>query len=411
MRHYYYHDTRKERSCEEYPVKLVLVHGKARLYCSTGIKVSKLCWDATTERVVNHPLEQAHNIKLGRIKTGIDELCLAVFLQKGPVDEDELKSSMMRVIKGEDCSFNTKKTLFMQLFKSFADAHTPSTKKLYYSTARRIRAFDAKCDRLGIENITYSWLKSFEAFLATTAPSANARAIHLRNIRAVFNDAISREIITKYPFHRFKIKQQPTIHRALSAKAVQTIASMPVLEWERQYRDLWMLMFLLCGISPVDLCHLKDMQDGRIVYRRSKTGQPLNIKVEPEALEIIERYRGEKWLLNILDRNRSGHLDWVRRMDRNLKTLGGVTMERHTSKDGKQRLVAVKRKTWPRLSAYWARHTWASVAASLDIPRETIARALGHSQRSVTDIYIDFDQRKVDEANRRVIDWVLYNKR
>lgn len=52
-----------------------------------------------------------------------------------------------------------------------------------------------------------------------------------------------------------------------------------------------------------------------------------------------------------------------------------------------------------------------TVAASLDIPRDTIAAALGHGGNTVTDIYIDFDQRKVDEANRQVLDWVLYGKR
>lgn len=29
----------------------------------------------------------------------------------------------------------------------------------------------------------------------------------------------------------------------------------------------------------------------------------------------------------------------------------------------------------------------------------------------MTDIYIDFDRGKVDEANRRVIDYVLYDKK
>lgn len=43
----------------------------------------------------------------------------------------------------------------------------------------------------------------------------------------------------------------------------------------------------------------------------------------------------------------------------------------------------------------------------LDIPKETIAAGLGHSASSVTDIYITFDRRKVDEANRRIIDFVL----
>lgn len=60
------------------------------------------------------------------------------------------------------------------------------------------------------------------------------------------------------------------------------------------------------------------------------------------------------------------------------------------------------------LTTYWARHSWATIAASLDIPKETIAAALGHSSHTVTDIYIEFDYRKVDEANRRVLNWVLY---
>ena len=42
------------------------------------------------------------------------------------------------------------------------------------------------------------------------------------------------------------------------------------------------------------------------------------------------------------------------------------------------------------------------------IPKETIAAALGHGGNTVTDIYIEFDYRKVDEANRRVLNWVLY---
>ena len=59
------------------------------------------------------------------------------------------------------------------------------------------------------------------------------------------------------------------------------------------------------------------------------------------------------------------------------------------------------------LTTYWARHSWATVAASLDIPKETIAAALGHGGNTVTDIYIDFDQKKVDEANRKVLDYVF----
>jgi len=62
------------------------------------------------------------------------------------------------------------------------------------------------------------------------------------------------------------------------------------------------------------------------------------------------------------------------------------------------------------LTIYWGRHTWATLAAGLDVPKDTIAAALGHGANTVTDVYIDFDRRKVDVANRRVIDLVLHGE-
>lgn len=55
------------------------------------------------------------------------------------------------------------------------------------------------------------------------------------------------------------------------------------------------------------------------------------------------------------------------------------------------------------------RHTWGTLAGELDIPKETIAQALGHATNSVTDIYIKFNRNKIDEANRKVIDYVFNN--
>ena len=163
-------------------------------------------------------------------------------------------------------------------------------------------------------------------------------------------------------------------------------------------------MFMLIGINTVDLCHLKEIDsEGRINYHRAKTNRLYSIKVEPEALEIINKYRGEKWLLNILDRYQD-YKDYTKRMNRALKKIGPV---KRVGLGGKK----IYEPLFPDISTYWARHTWATIAASLDIPRDTIAHALGHGNNTVTDIYIDFDERKIDEANRKVLDWVLHGKR
>ena len=99
----------------------------------------------------------------------------------------------------------------------------------------------------------------------------------------------------------------------------------------------------------------------------------------------------------------SNHKDYMHRLNENLQKIGGMEL----GKGGKK----LYRPLHPEITTYWARHSWATIAASLDIPKETIAAALGHGGNTVTDIYIDFDRKKIDEANRKVIDWVLYGTR
>ena len=61
-----------------------------------------------------------------------------------------------------------------------------------------------------------------------------------------------------------------------------------------------------------------------------------------------------------------------------------------------------------KVTTYWARYSWATYAAELDIPKDTISEALGHKYgSSITGVYIKFSRDKIDVANRKVIDYVL----
>ncbi|MGM9794933.1 MAG: hypothetical protein ACI3ZZ_01755 [Candidatus Aphodosoma sp.] len=97
------------------------------------------------------------------------------------------------------------------------------------------------------------------------------------------------------------------------------------------------------------------------------------------------------------------HNDYAKHLNKALQNIGEVEY----GKRGKKTITPL----FPELTTYWARHTWATIASSLDIPKDTIAAALGHGAYTVTDIYIDFDRQKIDNANRKVLDWVLYNKK
>lgn len=293
---------------------------------------------------------------------------------------------------------------FVKHYEQFMESKTNrGTRGVYKHTLDRIRAFDKNVDNKMFEDIDLKWLTDFEAFCAKTA-CKNARNIHLRNIRAVFNNAIDYEITTAYPFRRFKIRPEATRKRSMAVEELRRLFDYPVEDYAEIYRDMFRLIFMLVGINSVDLHGLKSItRDGRIEYKRAKTGRLYSIKVEPEAMEIINKYRGVKGLLCIADRW-SDSRNFRHQCNKALQKIGQVERK---GRGGKKTITA----EFEGVSTYWARHTWATIAASLDIPKDTIAAALGHGGNTVTDIYIDFDQKKVDAANRRVLDWVLYGKR
>ena len=60
-----------------------------------------------------------------------------------------------------------------------------------------------------------------------------------------------------------------------------------------------------------------------------------------------------------------------------------------------------------RLSSYTARHTWATTAYYCEIHPGIISEAMGHSSIIVTETYLKpFRSKKIDEANKQVLDFV-----
>jgi site-specific recombinase XerD len=399
----YYLDKRATGWDKPAPLKISIRHRGKAVLIPTGISLLPEQWDDITRRIVNHPKAPQLNNLLNRRFCDVE--CEMLRLQEDgsfyTLRITQVRDIIMNVLYPQQQIDVSR--LFMSRFQRFANLKTnPRTKEIYEATISRIHAFDRRCEQLMFEDVDRAWLNNFDAFLSKTSPSVNARAIHMRNIRAVFNDAIDDEITQHYPFRKYKIKRAATPKRSLSVEELRELFAYPVEEHQRKYLDIFMLTFMLIGINICDLCHLKGINGGRIEYQRAKTHRLYSVKVEQEAMEIIKRNRGKNWLVNPLDGNVK-YKNYARRLNDALQAIGEVEI-------GKQGRKTIK-PLHAELTTYWARHTWATIAASLDIPKETIAAALGHGGNTVTDIYIDFDQRKVDDANRRVLDLVLYGKK
>ncbi len=388
----FYLDCRASAAGSPSPLKLALTVKGVRALISLNISVLSSQWDAHRQIVIGHPRKQMYNAMMAEQKVAVDAILfrLSAAGELRGLRASEVRRRVLSELNPEP-EVDSRVT-FISRFEAFVKCRSAGTQRVYNATLSRLRSYLG--DGLGsltFEDMTVAWLRDFDTWLARTSPSKNARNIHFRNIRAVFNDALTDEVISCYPFRKFKVTPARTRKRALPLEQLRLLFEAELETWQQRYLDCFKLIFLLCGINIVDLCGLSSVANGRVEYSRAKTHRLYSVKVEPEAAALIEKYGGESRLLNYMD-NCKGYRSFYNQLNLALHNIAEVL-------------------GLPKISTYWARHSWATVAASLDIPKETIAAALGHGGNTVTDIYIDFDQGKVDAANRRVIDWVLYGKK
>ena len=147
-------------------------------------------------------------------------------------------------------------------------------------------------------------------------------------------------------------------------------------------------------MSFIDMAYLKktDINSGNLVYRRRKTGQRLTIKLEDCMAEIAWKYgnRDSVYILPVITRPGGD----VRRQVKNaLCRINRALKE-----------IARMVKSDIPLTMYCARHSWASIARSKNVPLAVISESLGHSSEKITQIYFSsLDANVVDEANELVI--------
>lgn len=392
---WYYLDTRRRKADGTFPLK-IKIGLNAKNGCLINLKISLREDQWENGEVVRHPNRRFLNTYAKQryldITNSIFKLeTTGAINRMSPAEIKKYVESSLGAVTDEAYTFS-------EHFERFISTRTKeSTKDIYHQTLLKIELFSP--GKLAFSDINIIWLKGFEQFLKGQGLSINSINLHIRNIRAVFNDAINEDKAEQnlYPFRKFKLKSEETRKRSLTVEQLRAIRDWPCEPHEQQYIDIFMLMFYLRGINMIDLAGLTKIDNGRVEFRRAKTGRLYSIKIEPEAEAIINKYRGKNFLLNINERY-SNYKNYLHRMNRNLKEFGYTRVGKRGKKD--------KEGAFPFLSTYYTRHTWATLAAYLEIPKETIAAALGHGKKDVTDIYISFDQKKIDEANRRVIDYL-----
>lgn len=299
----------------------------------------------------------------------------AIMIENCTMPFEELRAKIRREVFNKD---SKTKRLYEYVEEFMNKKEERSTKEKYAQTVKKVKEYDSDATLA----VNYLWLEGFEEYWRKSL-SVNSVAIHLRDIRSVFNWAIKNGWTSNYPFRQFSIKKESTRKRNISAETLAQIRDAVCDKEHVVYRDIFMLMFYLIGINIKDLCNarLSQIVDGRLEYRRAKTKKMYSIHVEPEAQEIIDKYKGKQKLLAVAENN-----DY-----RNVARLVNEYVGRIV----------------PGTTTYYTRHSWATIAYSIGIPKDNISQALGHSMGAeMTEIYIERDEKIVDEANRKVLNYL-----
>jgi len=378
---------------EPFPLSLVISRKGQSAYINLGVSLTAEQWNASARSVADLPpkrwpqRDMVRNI-IDRKRTAIETALMSMEAdgRLHGLTALQVRDAVVRELGGDSPA----PVLFLDYFADIVDRYSGRTRELYQATLTKVTQTLPDAHTLTLEDITPAWLTLLDKRMAHTAPSRNARNIHLRNIRHVLNCAIDDELTHNYPFRKFKIRSEETEERALTLTQLRAFLAADVDGYLAEYRDVFELSLYLLGINLVDLAFLtrESIKGDRLEYVRAKTKKRYSVKIEPEAWAIIERHRGEAWLLDIHDRYKNVH-DYLKHIDAGLKKI-------------------LQGYPFDRLTTYWARHTVATLMVNeLDTPIETVSAALGHRYGSrVTAVYVHFDRLKVDAANRRLIDLI-----
>lgn len=255
-----------------------------------------------------------------------------------------------------------------------------------YSTLHRSLREFAQPGSLEFADITPAIIKKYERWLFDRGCCRNTVSLYLRLMRSVCRQAAAAGMMeyTDALFARVFMGYDPSDKRAVSADIFSRLIVLDLTN-DRGLafaRDMFLLSFYLRGIPYIDLAHLRrgDVRNGVLHYRRSKTGQPLAVTLEPWAVEIIERYATEipdsPLLLPIIKRPQED--DEQKQYDSALR-LYNKRLRKLAS------LLGVKEK----LTSYVARHSWATIAYHDGIPVSEISAGLSHTSEHVTYAYLE----------------------
>lgn len=379
-------DSRRSKKDGSYPVVLRLGHYQRTTSIGLGFSVQPADWDDKKHKVKASCRSVSSVSRLNNyfIKRKSQALEIISKLEEAgklaSLSISDLRNYIEKQPEALSSFFAYTEKLIVQMLK----ARKVGNARVYQNVLGALKNYHNGKD-LRFEEITYTFLKEYEAYYLGQGFNVNGLSFNMRTLRSIYNKAILEGIVdqSQYPFKRYKIQKEKTVKRAIDRNALQRIVQLN-LEPDNpcfNAQNYFLASFMMNGMSFIDMAFLKakDITNDRIRYRRQKNGRPYDLKLTDSLKELLSYY------------------------------LKGKTKEdfvfpfiRHTQLSDQYKDIHQARKMYNKglkelakicdiddhLTSYVSRHSFATHAMMKEVPLNAISSMLGHSSLATTEIYL-----------------------
>ena len=386
----------------EYPLMLRICKDGKKKYQSLGISVLPRYWDFTR----NKPKPNCPN------KEYIQKIILdkQTELQQRMLEfnSEQKEYTTTTLLNDENKRFELKTVcqFYQELIEQCKNNNKCGNRLIYKGSYNSLKVFTKNQLDIPFSAIDISWLNKYEKWLRSKGNKETTMSLMFRTLRSAYNKAIKAKCARKsdYPFDEYKINKfdTKTQKRAIAKTEVLKFTKEVDNIGKRQYvqlsKDIFIFSYLCGGINFTDIANLTkvNITNGRIHYIRQKTGKLIKLGISEEAMQIIKKYESESkgYLFPILNANI--HKTPLQKQNRIHKMLGKINKN--------LKLIAAQLNVDANMTTYVARHLFASVLKKSGVSIALISEALGHSDLSTTQVYLDsFDNEQIDAAMQNLL--------
>jgi len=394
-------DTRRKRKDNTFPIIFRLIHLGNSTSIATGYAVPKQYWDPVKQEIKNSYPETFSVARLNTVL--LKEKARGNDIINKLADQRKLRFLSLKELRDKITTKAVYDSFFDfgdQIVAELKAADRIGSAKCYNVTLGVLRTFNKGAD-LKFNEVNLDLLERFHKYHMAKGNSLNGLSNYMRNIRALFNRGIKAGIIEQeaYPFIHYQIRTEPTAKRALDINSIRKIVNLKLEEDDPlfHHRNYFLISYMLYGMPFIDLAFLKlkDIQDGRIKYKRKKTAKQYNIKLTNQVIELLAHYTKDKklddFIFPFIHRETLDHQYKDLHRARRLYNLG-------------LREIGKKCQIQQTLTAYVARHSFATQAMLQEVPLQAISEMLGHTSLNTTQIYLkSLPSTVLDDYNERIV--------